>query len=238
MIIFITKHIKIIFVLIIINFYCSKANAKLQLGIDLALSNIKFKENFGGNIFSNKLAPGLNVFASYMFNSYIGGELGIEMYKKMRRIEIVPSNTIVAGVRRPNFPGYSESYKTTIRQKNFYIGLTSKYKITQNIFFNLLLGLSLFHVEAKKIIFALNHPRHPAGGVKVNYITTFSKTMIIPMLKFSMENKFNDNFGVRCFVAWKQTSLFKIKSQQNPTWPTCIKAKDSLNFGVGAIYYI
>lgn len=234
----IKKRIKIIVVLIIVvSGYCSKISAKLRLGIDIPLSRTNFKEDFGGNILPNKWAAGLNVFTNYMFNRYIGGELGVEMYKKMKHIEpYIPANTVVAGVRIPNYTGYSESYKTTIRQEHFYMGLVSKYEITQNICCNLLLGASLAHIKAKKIIFEINHVRY--GSLKMNNIRTFSKTIIIPIIKLSIENKFNNNFGVRFFFGWKQTSLFKIKSLENPNSPTCIKAKDALSFGVGAIYYI
>lgn len=205
-----------------------------NVGLDVLCSDMRFKEDFGSNIMSNKLAPGLNLFASYMFNQHIGAEVGFEFYKKMHRT-VNKAYGMVAGINlNVERSDYWVSYKTTMSQKYPYIGVIIKHDVSDSSTISLLTGASLSSIKAKYVISdtADEHIDPMAGTVR-----TFSKTNLIPMIKAIIEHKFNEKFSVRATVSWKQTSSFKTMKSKQPS-RACIKPRDSFGFGVGVKYYV
>lgn len=223
-------------ILIILQSHADSGNKiSNYIGIDILCSNMQFKEDFGSSIMSKKLSPGINLSIGYMFNQYIGTEIGFEFYKKMKR---TANNVhgVVAGVNLSQYDVNDwESYKTSISQRHPYIGIVIKHNINDNNMLSVLAGGSLSHIKAQSIMFD-NRMQHiqPVG----NRIRTFSKTKLIPIIKATVEHKFNDKFSVTAIASWKQTSLFKMKSIEKPSSDTCIKPRDSFGFGVGVKYYV
>lgn len=209
-------------------------------GVDYLYSKTKFKEDFGGNIIFTKPISGLNVFVGRMFNEHFGAEIGLEFYRKMEKtVNRISSGVVVAGATVPNSepgdPPYWESFKTTFSQRHPYIGIVIKTNLTENNILSLFSGASLSSIRIQYTIFdGADFSISPVPAM----VRTFSKTKVIPMLRATIEHKCNNKLGIRALVGWKQTSLFKMKSQENNISNACIKAKDSFNFGVGAIYYI
>ncbi|MGD0466574.1 MAG: outer membrane beta-barrel protein [Gammaproteobacteria bacterium] len=211
------------------------ANHSTYLGADAVYGSTKFKKDYGANIFSKKPAPGLNLFVGHMFNENFGAELGFEVYKKMKRTENqINEGTIVAGFAVPIGMKW-ESYKTTLVQRHPYFGAIIKTNITDNNSVSLLVGASLSHIKAQYTIFNDGSGVHTVNG---DTTRTFSKTKLIPIIRATLEHKFNKQFGVRTILSWKNTSAFKLKSQERPSSATLIKAKDTFNIGIGATYYI
>jgi hypothetical protein len=198
------------------------------VGLDAVYNVMKFKTDFGGNIFAKKGAPGLNVFVGHMFHEHFGAELGFEVEKKMKRTETIPAGQKVNG-----FPvgavQRSESYNTEVTQNHPYLGLIGRINIVDNSVASLLVGVSASHIKAKQNLFSI-------GGAATNVTETFSKTKFIPIVRASIEHKFNDKFGVRALAAWKNTSQFKLNPKEGGT--DQVKLKNSFSFGLGAMYYI
>jgi hypothetical protein len=215
---------------------CANANNHVYFGLDAMYSILKFSQDFGGNIISKKPAPGFNLFMGYMFNERFGIEAGFESYKKMKMTENkVSAGNYAAGVRISNNYGYWELFKTVVSQVHSYCGVVINNNIFSNNNISLLAGMSLSHIKSQYIIYDSD-----GGGIKADgeIVRTFSKTKLIPIIKATIEHKFNDKFSVTAIASWKQTSLFKIKSKENPSSDTCIKPRDSFSFGFGVKYYV
>ncbi len=91
---------------------------------------------------------------------------------------------------------------------------------------SLLVGASLSNIKAKYDI-----------SIPTVATRTFKKTKLIPLVRLAVEHKVSDKFGIRGLVSWKNTSVFKVKSQESPTTTTEIKLKDTFNIGFGVAYY-
>ena len=198
------------------------------VGLDVVYNFMKFKKDFGENIFA-KNAPGLNVFVGHTFHEHFGVELGFEVEKKKKRTETIPSGQIVNGVAVLATAG-SYSYNTKVTQRHPYLGAVGKINITDNSFVSLLAGVSLSHVKAESNMFRIG------ANTAANITRTFSKTKVIPILRATVGYKFNNNFGLRALASWKNTARFKLSPEQGGV--DQVKLKDSINFGVGAIFYI
>ena len=210
------------------------STSSTYIGADAVYASMKFKENYGSNIFSKKGIPGVNLFVGHMFNDNWGAEIGYEVDKKMKRTETVKAGATVAGMYiDPNLVNY-QSFNTSFKQHHAYLGAIAKKNIlNDNNFISLMLGVSLSHIQARYNIFADSIP-----GVPPNATRTFSKTKPIPVIRVSLEHKFNDKFGFRALATWKKTSKFKMKSEERPDTNAQIKLKNTVNLGFGVSYYI
>lgn len=202
------------------------------IGADALYSSMKFREYYGDNIFNKKWIPGVNLFAGHMFNDNWGVEAGYEVDKKMKRTnKVYEGDTVAGSFIDPATLVEFESYETFVKQHHAYIGAIGKKNFLSNSSLSLMLGISLSHVQARYSLFA-------DGFGPANITRTFSKTKPIPVIRVSFEHQFNDKFGFRTIAAWKKTSKFKIKSEENQNSDSEIKLKNTFNLGVGLIYYI
>jgi hypothetical protein len=200
------------------------------IGVDLVQSYMKFHNDFGGNIFA-KSAPGLNLFFGHMCNKNFGFEIGYEAEKKKQRSETILSGNIVAGNLVQVIDGF-ESYYTTVKKRQPYLGFTAKMPVTNRNFLQLLLGYSLVNVTAKSLLISNN-----AGSI--DETSSYVKTKAVPMLRAAFEHKYTNNFGVKVFAAWRNTKQIKIMSQEKSTTMSFeAKLKNTINIGAGLIYYI
>ncbi len=202
------------------------------VGVDGVYSSMKFREYYGDNIFNKKGIPGVNLFAGHMFNENWGFEAGYEVDKKMKRTETVTEGSTVAGVFLDPLLIDWASYNTFVKQHHSYLGAIAKTNfLGDNNFVSLMLGLSLSHVQIKQHLF-----QSEAGSENVT--RTFSKTKLIPVIRASIEHKFNEQFGLRALTGWKKTSKFNIKSEEAPSKSSEVKLKNTINIGLGVFYYI
>lgn len=202
------------------------------VGIDAVYSSMKFKKDYGDNIFSKKMIPGINIFAGHMVNETFGAEIGYEVAKKMKRTETVNAGATVAGIFIDPTGARFMSYNTFFKQHHAYLGAVAKKAIfNDNTLIGLMLGVSVSHIQARYNVFADNFgPR--------NDTRTFSKTKPISLVRASIEYKFTDKLGLRGLATWKNTSQFKIKSEENSSSNAEIKLKDTFNLGLGISYYM
>ena len=161
------------------------ANANIgtsnYVGIDAVYSSMKFKKDYGDNIFSKKMIPGINIFAGHMINENFGAEIGYEVDKKMKRTEKVSAGATVAGIFvDPNVVSF-QSFKTSIKQHHAYLGGIAKKAIfDDNNIVGLMLGVSISHIQAKYNIFADSTP------ISRDITRTFSSTKPIAIIRASL----------------------------------------------------
>lgn len=197
------------------------------VGLDAVYNWMGFKKDYGQNIFK-KQAPGVNVFAGYMFHENFGAELGFEWDKKVKKDVTIAPNQMILG--QNNGTGQNLSFKTTVKQSHPYLGLTAKTSIMgDNCFVSLMLGAALSNMKFEAVNYAI-------GGAVANNVKTFSKTKLIPVVRASFEHKFTNTFGMRAFASWKNASQFKLKAKE--TSAAELKLKDSFSVGLGVMYYI
>lgn len=201
------------------------------VGIDAVFSKMGFKQNYGENIFSKKVTPGVNVFVGHMFTEHFGAELGYEVDKKMKRTATIYAGEYLTGVHITPGAGLNwASFNTTLKQSHPYLGFIAKTNVFgDNSYISLMLGMAVSNITAKYHYF--KNDMRDANDTK-----NFSKTKPIAIARIAYEYKFNDKFGLRTILGWKNTSAFKVSSKENLA--AQIKLKDSFNFGVGASYYI
>lgn len=199
------------------------------VGLDAVYNWVGFKKDYGQNIFK-KQAPGVNVFAGYMFHENFGAELGFEWDKKVKRDVTVGGNEVVAGRATP-VGAAPASFKTTLRQSHPYLGLIAKTNVMcEENSLSLLLGAALSNIKEE-------FNWYSSAGVSQNIIKTFSKTKLVPLVRVSFERKFTHQFGARLYGSWKNTSKFKLLSKETGvTYET--RLKDALGLGLGFVYYI
>ncbi len=205
------------------------------VGVDAIASSLKFKNDYGNNVFSKKVTPGVNIFVGHMFNDNWGAEIGYETEKKMKRTTTFGPGSTVSGYRLTNADG-NESYSSTLKQHHPYLAAIAKTNIfDDNNFASIMLGVSVSHIEAKQNQF------YSSTTPGTNITKTFARTKPIAIIKATIEHKFNSHFGLRLLAGWKNTSKIKMRSQENGTSNNSVlqvKPKDTFNLGVGVSYYI
>ena len=210
------------------------STSSTYIGADAVYGKMKFREYYGDNIFSKKWIPGVNLFVGHMFNENWGAEIGYEVDKKMKRTEetVAVGNTVAGTYLDPASLIRFASYNTSFKQHHAYLGATAKTNIFgDNNFVSLMLGISLSHIQAK-----YNYFRDGFGAADMT--RTFSKTKPITIIRASVEHKLDNNFGLRLSTTWKNTSRFRVKSEEKPSSAAEIKLKDTINLGFGISYYI
>lgn len=218
-------------------FYLAQAQAagssSNYVGVDAIYSSMKFKKDYGDNIFNKKMIPGINVFAGHMFNENWGVEAGYEADKKMKTDNIrVNSGPMVAG-NMVEAGHLFLDYNTAFKQYHTYLGAIGKYNAfnNNNLFASLMLGISMTHVNANLIILRNIVVTH------INLTRSFTNTKLIPIIRATLEYKVTDQLGFRASTTWKKTSTFKMLAKEQPS-TAIIKLKDTINIGAGVIYYI
>jgi len=196
------------------------------VGVDAVYSFMGFKTNYGANMFA-KRAPGLNAFYGHKFNHIFGAEVGYEAEAKRSRVAVVYVNDYAAGVQVEGVR--HEAYITKLYQKHPYVGVSASTAIKENNTLSMLIGGSLSHIRA-----IYNQYADSAGATDLT--RTFAKTKLIPMVRVSAEHHFNDQFGLRALCTWRNTSQFKIKTQENPLADSEVKLKNAINVGLGLTY--
>lgn len=222
-----------IFVLMSTVYYPSaqaRGSFSKYIGFDGMYSSMKFRKDYGDNIFNHNAIPGINLFIGHMFNENWSIEAGYEAYKNMQRKNVVVyAGQLVAGA--PVAPGLGfECYNTQIKQQHTYVGGVGRYKLNSHIFGTFMLGISLSGIYAKFHIFDDGTP------ATVNVIRNFNKIKLIPLIKLAANYKFSDNLGFRAITSWKKTSEFTIVAKQ-ATSTSKVKLKNTINVGIGTVYY-
>lgn len=197
-------------------------------GTELVLTKNKFQNNYGGNIYSSKFNPGINLFLGHMFNDHFGVELGAGINKNLAKTAKVDRGEFLYGLLNSGYPWLS--FNNTLKQKDVYLAVVAKTKVTEKNYVSLTLGGSMSNIKNKAYNFS-----QPAGSIP-NLEFNYSKTKLIPMIKANLEHKINDNFSAKLSASWKNTSKFKIKAKESLS--SEIRLKDTFGLGIGLAYYI
>lgn len=212
----------------------TNANAgSTYFGIDALYSNTRLKKDFGGNVFSRRMAPGVNFSLGHMFNNNFGAEVGFEIDDRNSDVIYVPGNEAVFGILQNNPDLHYALYKSKVNQNYKYIGITTTTTFNNN-FISLLIAESLSSIKAKTNLLGeiIDDIFGDPEFISRDNISIFNKNKLIPIIKISFGYKNNDYF-INLFSSWKNTSKINIKSQDSPdTMKEIIKFKNTCNFGI------
>jgi predicted nucleic acid-binding Zn-ribbon protein len=200
----------------------------------------RLENDYGGNIFSKKMVPGINCAFGYRFDEFWGGEAGFEIEKLNKRSVNVPNGEKIFGVVVNQPTLIYSSYSSKINQHNIYIGVTSKYNIfNNNYFISILAGGALWHLKANTNL--LGEQLYVGAGATNfaprNITNEFYTTKLIPLIRIIFEYANTKKYGVRLFSTWKNTGNTEIKPDYSGN-NYSIKFKSSLNTGLGFYYYL
>jgi len=201
-------------------------NASFYLGVDAIYSNMKFRTNYGSNIFA-KATAGINGFVGYMFTDSFGVEMGYEAEKKRKKTSVVDGGKYVAGWLVPQGMG-SVTFISKVQQQHPYLGITSNANFGDEGFISTLVGVSLSHIHAQ---YDMVQPKFV-----MNQYSTFSKTKLVIMARLAIGYKLADHIAIRTFVTWRDTPVFKINSKENVIGKL-IKLDNSFNIGLGLLLW-
>ncbi len=81
------------------------------------------------------------------------------------------------------------------------------------------------------------HAKYTSVAKNVVENARFSKTKPVAMARLSVGYSITDKVDVRAYTTWRNTSRFKIESQEN-TPGNLIKLRDNFNVGLGFVYNI
>jgi len=176
----------------------------------------------------SKDAKGVNVFVVAMFTNTIGMEIGYGIEQKQKKSRIIHSPEYIAGWSIEPMLN-NALLKSEIKQQYPYLGIALNSKISDECYASTLLGVSRYNIHAK---YSILNPRFVLG-----YTATFSKTKIVPTVRFSIAYKLANNFAIRTFATWKHTSKVTIKSN-DVVDGNLIKLKNLYNAGIGISYDI
>ncbi|MGD0466050.1 MAG: hypothetical protein ABSA84_05090 [Gammaproteobacteria bacterium] len=211
------------------------------IGADVIYTKTRFQSGFGDNVFSKKMAPGVNLFAGLMFNKYLGGEIGFEVDDPNSDINYAAGSEAVFGIASKNaFLNYV-LYKNKLNQNHGYFGITVKTALFNKNLISVLIGGSISNFRAKTNLIGenLNDALDEPYWQPNDNVSIFNKTKLIPLAKITFEHKYNNNYSVKFYSSWKNTSKITIKSKDSPNNnPEIIKFKNTINIGVGFSYYI
>lgn len=213
------------------------------LGADLIYANTRLERNYGGNVFSKKMAPGVNLFLGHMFNNYFGGEAGFEIINPNKQTILIPGEETVLGVKSNDPDLTTYIYQSKINQYYSYFGLTAKTKLINNCSISLLVGGAMANIRATANNLSnlkFDNAIDETLLIIKNNIISFNKTKLIPTTKINFELEINKNNRVNVLFNWKKTSNIKIKKQYftNNNNQETIKLKDSTTIGIGFSYLI
>jgi len=206
------------------------------IGADVIYTKTRFQSGFGDNVFSKKMAPGVNLFAGLMFNKYLGGEIGFEVDDPNSDINYAAGSEAVFGVANNNASLIYSGYQAKINQNHLYFGLIAKTNIFDKNFFSILIGGSVSHIKARANLFGKYINFFGGEFIPTDAVYTFDKNKLIPIVKIKFGYKCNDNSNINLSSTWKKTSKINITSQESSG--SMVKLKNSINVGLGFSYYI
>ena len=198
------------------------------LGTDLLLSKIRYKKDYGANIYNKDIVPGINIFAGNMFNHTYGIEIGYEINKpsKNKNVVVQPGQ-MVAGL--PLAGAINAEYDSKQQQKHFYVGGVIQNSLSSNWYCSLILGISIAKINS-------NHVLLTAAGVPIGIYKNFSKTKLIPLIKLIPEYKLSNHISTRAMISWKNTARIKAESKEIPT--AKINLRNTFSVSLGFVYYV
>jgi len=198
------------------------------VGVEIIQTNQDFKNTYGKGIF-NKNPQDYNFFAGFKFSKYFGSEIGYDFQpKRNKNATLTQGNGYVNGLTID--PGDTITTSSSVKGYHPYLGLFGE--ICQswslgNVKFQALIAASFSQIKANYTLVSEN-------GTNTNLPPyNYSKSRIIPMVKLSATNNFTKNFGLRLSLNYRNTSQFKILSQQNDGE---IRLKDTYGIGLGLVY--
>lgn len=223
------------------NISYANPNSNTYLGLDACYSSTTINKKFGGNIFSNKITPGLIFSLGDMYNKYIGGEIGFEADKSIKKNTNLSGNEPLFGDHSNDSDLIYSTYHSTLRQKNIYFGITYKTNIhnNNNNFISILLGVaySTFKLKATLLGEQIFNPISDSQEFYSEYKTySFNKSKLTPLIQLSFKHIHNNVYGLKLFCTWKKLSPFNLKEKYNNI--DIIKLKNFLSAGFGVSYYL
>ena len=209
------------------------------IGIGAIYSSTKLPPNFGGNVFSKKMLPGINLALGHMFNKHFGAEFGFEIDKTNKRTVNVNGKELVFEFDPEDPDLIYSSFSSKINQNHLYFGIKTKLNTAPNSFISMLLGASFSNFKLQANLFGEQIFDNLSNSEKFNYEHEhyiFNKKKFIPLIQLSFEHIYKDKYGIKIFYTWKKTSNFTFKEYMyNKT--NVVKLKNTMNIGCVFSYY-
>lgn len=207
-----------------------------NFGIDLSQSSLTLKPKYGSNIYPKDPAM-LGIFVDMAVIDKFGIELGLEAQDKQYRIATVGGGDNISG--SSDFrDGQFEIEAASFKSKYIYLGIYHKQPLMyfQQTMISSFLGGAWAKIEAQQNIIDDDMPGLPTQAEIEALRRTFKKSKIVPMLKFTISQPFNQHVGWRISASWRNLAKFKLKSLETPGSNSEIRLNDAYSIGVG-IYF-
>lgn len=200
------------------------------VGVEIIQTNQNFKNTYGKGVFK-KNPQDYNIFAGFKFSKYFGSELGYEFQPKRNKdATLTGGDGYIAGYTIPNGDVFTNS--SNVKGYHPYLGLFVEAPqaswVGGKVKFQALIAASFSEIKGKSI-------RLTQNGDPDYIESTYSKSRIVPMVKLSATNNFNEHFGLRLSLNYRNLSQFKIFSQEDTTKGE-IRLKDTYGIGLGLVY--
>jgi hypothetical protein len=223
------------FILFSILLFTTSASASMKdfywpdfyLGAGAQIRDIRFKPNYGGNVYKSRDYPQANVYFGIMGNDYIGIEAGYEASRGRTHTIYVPKGTVLFGRAHPA----DSRYKTVARFRGFHSSVIGFLPIFDDKRFKLLASVGFTNFQAK-----LESILIQAGNRAVNVAARgyLSQSKIVLRLMTGIQYMCTDDFGLRANVGWENTAqLSNIEPIRTHLSSTKAKAKNSFVYGLG-----
>ncbi len=205
-------------------------NYTFYYGIDIGNLETSFKNRYGSDFF-DEYHSDYNFFFGARKNKSLGFELGFSTTREIHNDVYLTSGNYLPGSSTP-LPGF-QSWHTTYKARNFYLGLNFLYYLTRNTSVYALASGEITYMDIRMELVNSYLP-----GQLINKVTrTFSKTQVIPSVKLGINYNITAGWGLRLYYAWRYYELFNpMKSKEFPNRSSELRLNNSNSLYFGTYF--
>lgn len=211
------------------HFYNADMDPRGYLGVDFERRSLRFEENFGDNLFKNKLNQ-YNVWGALQIYRYFGIGIGFDHAKERDRNSILNEGDSYLGIFLAPGDGI-ETHYTETKIEGTHIELLGFYPICPRYSLDLIgsIGLArnkltLLDIFTAQDNIALIEP----------VVRTYDDRKTVARASLGLQMIFYRYFGARAQVIWEDNSQFNsLKPNEVPNASTNVNLRDSFIYSIG-----
>lgn len=204
-------------------------NLKLFAGVDAHMRNMKFEDQFGGQLFAERFGQ-YDIYGGIKLFQYFGLMIGHQRTREKQRDSIINEGEQYLGILL--LPGDGvESHRSHAKLRGTHIDLMGFYPICPRYSVELFAtaGLIRNHLQLEDHFYAQD-------GFLFDepIVNHWDNKKTVTRLSAGVQATFFKHVGLRALIGWENTAKIKdLKPVEVPESRTLVNAKNSFIYGIG-----